>query len=235
MANDDTAVEKQEKNADSQEKSDKENVASTEEGAVEEKQAETPEGDENVVKLEAEIEALKQKADDNWNQFLREKAESENARRRAQKDVENARNFAIEKFVQELLPVKDSLEMGLQASQEKGADVGKLKEGTKLTLKMFNNTVAKFGVEVVDPMGKPFNPEFHQAMTMQESDKKPNVVLAVMQKGYLLNGRLIRPAMVVVSKAKTKGKSKDEDNTKQDKTKNGDGSDKNGTNIDEKA
>jgi len=229
MANDDTAVEKQEKDTDSQEDKVETSEESKESAAAEAK-------DETVAKLEAEIEELKKKADENWNQFLLEKAENENVRRRAQNDIEKAKNFAIERFVQELIPVKDSLEMGLAASKEEGADVAKLREGTELTLKMFADVTAKFGIETVDPLNESFNPEFHQAMTLQESDKKPNTVLAVMQKGYLLNGRLIRPAMVVVSKTMSKESKKDKKDKDKGKDKDSKDQDpKNGTNIDEKA
>ena len=155
--------------------------------------------------LQAQLEDARNKADEHWNQLLRIQAEMENTRRRAERDVEQAHKFALEKFVGELLPVKDSLEMGLGAAAEAGEDkeaVAKLKEGVELTLKMFGSALEKFGVQEVDPDGEPFNPEHHQAMTMQESgDVEPNTVMAVMQKGYLLNDRLVRPAMVVVSKA----------------------------------
>ncbi|NOX93269.1 MAG: nucleotide exchange factor GrpE [Gammaproteobacteria bacterium] len=151
------------------------------------------------------LEDARAKADDHWNQLLRVKADMENTRRRARQDVENAHKFALEKFALELLPIKDSLEMGLMAADgiaENGDATAQLKEGTALTLKMLTAALEKFGIEAVDPTGDTFDPDKHQAMSMQESaEHKPNTVMAVMQKGYQLNERLLRPAMVVVSKA----------------------------------
>ncbi len=148
------------------------------------------------------LEDARSKADDHWNQVLRLQAELENLRKRNQRDLENAHKYALEKFVRELLPVKDSLEMGLAAAAE-GTDesVAKLQEGTELTLKMLQTVLEKFGVEEINPEGQPFDPELHQAMsTVPSEDAEPNMVLSVMQKGYLLNDRLIRPAMVIVTK-----------------------------------
>jgi molecular chaperone GrpE len=151
------------------------------------------------------LEDARAKADEHWDQLLRANAELDNARRRARQDVENAHKYALEKFAQELLPVKDSLEMGLAAAGGEGETAAQLKEGTELTLKMLTAAMEKFGIKAVDPTGQPFNPELHQAMSMQESaDHAPNTVMAVMQKGYQLNDRLIRPAMVVVAKAAEK-------------------------------
>ena len=148
------------------------------------------------------------KADEHWNQLLLAKAETENVRRRARQDTENAHKFALEKFALELLPVKDSLEMGLASATSSNSDadsdetVSHLKEGTELTLKMLTSALEKFGIEALNPVGDTFDPALHQAMTMIESaEHKPNTVMTVMQKGYQLNERLIRPAMVVVSKA----------------------------------
>ncbi len=153
------------------------------------------------------LEDARAKADEHWNQLLRVKADMENTRRRAKQDVENAHKFALEKFALELLPIKDSLEMGLTAADdiaEGGDAMAQLKEGTALTLKMLAAALEKFGIEAVDPVGDTFDPDKHQAMSMQESaEHKPNTVMAVMQKGYQLNERLLRPAMVVVSKAVT--------------------------------
>lgn len=141
------------------------------------------------------------KADDYWNQLLRVRADMENLRRRAERDLENAHKYALERFVGELLPVQDSLEMGLVAASEETADIAKVREGLELTVKMMQSAVQKAGVREIDPQGEKFNPEMHQAMTTQENaDLEPNTVVAVFQKGYLLNERLVRPAMVVVSK-----------------------------------
>ena len=141
------------------------------------------------------------KADEHWDQLMRTRAELENLRKRSQRDLENAHKFALERFSQDLLQVWDSLELGFQAAQDENADVQKLREGTELTLKLLSDVMNKNGVEQIHPEGQPFNPEFHQAMAMQERDDvAPNTVVAVMQKGYLLSGRLLRPAMVMVSK-----------------------------------
>jgi molecular chaperone GrpE len=161
-----------------------------------EREAESPEG------LVALLEDARAKADENWDQLLRARAEMENLRRRHENELEKAHKFALDGFVKELLQVRDSLELGAQAAHGEGADLEKLREGTDLTLKLLSDVMARFGVEQVDPQGEPFNPEVHQAMTMQpRSDVPPNTVVSVMQKGYLLNGRLVRPALVMVSSA----------------------------------
>ena len=171
-----------------------ETAAELEEKAVE------IEAEENS--LEKQLEDAKAQAADNLDQLMRTKAEMENIRRRSEKDVSNARKYALEKFAQELLPVIDSMEMGVAAAQDESADVAKLREGTEMTLKMFETAIEKFGIESVHPHGEAFNPEHHQAMTMVDSpEHEPNTVIDVMQKGYLLNERLVRPAMVVVSSA----------------------------------
>jgi molecular chaperone GrpE len=154
--------------------------------------------DEHLQQQLAEAEA---KAKEHWDQLLRVKAEQENLRRRHEREVENAHKYALERFTQELLPVIDSLEMGAEAAANEGATLEKVREGTELTLKMLLSTIEKFGIKAVHPEGKPFNPEYHQAMSMLESpEHAANTVMSVMQKGYTLNDRLIRPAMVVVSK-----------------------------------
>jgi molecular chaperone GrpE len=158
--------------------------------------------DASVEDLATKIEELEAKAQENWDHFVRTKAEMDNMRRRTERDLENAHKFALERFAQELLPVKDSLELGVAAAQEEGADVAKLLEGTEMTLRMLESAMEKFHIKVVDPLDEPFNPDLHQAMSMIEvADKAPNTVINVMQKGYTLNDRLVRPAMVVVSKA----------------------------------
>ena len=148
------------------------------------------------------LEDARSKADEHWDQLMRTRAELDNLRKRHERDLENAHKFALERFSQELLQVWDSLELGHQAAQDDQTDVQKLREGTELTLKLLGDVMSKHGVEKLDPQGQPFNPEFHQAMTLQERDDvPPNTVVGVIQKGYLLNGRLLRPAMVMVSKA----------------------------------
>ena len=140
-------------------------------------------------------------AQEHLDRALRAQAELENVRRRAERDLAHAHKFALERFVSELLPVRDSLELGLAASAGEGAGTAGIAEGVELTLRMLEQVMDKFGVKAVDPAGDPFNPEFHQAMTMQESDTaESGTVLTVVQKGYLLNERLVRPAMVIVAK-----------------------------------
>ena len=147
------------------------------------------------------LDEARQKADQHYDQLMRAHAELENLKRRHSRDLENAHKFALDRFVAELLGVWDSLELGHSAAQD-AADIDKLREGTELTLKMLGDAMAKFGVEQIDPIQQPFNPEFHQAMSMQpRADVPPNTVVAVVQKGYTLNGRLVRPAMVMVSQA----------------------------------
>ncbi|RDH86119.1 MAG: nucleotide exchange factor GrpE [endosymbiont of Galathealinum brachiosum] len=148
------------------------------------------------------LEQAEKKASENWDQLLRTKAEMDNIRRRTQKDLENAHKFALEKFISEMLAVKDSLEMGVDAAGQENANVENLREGSEMTLNMLSGVFEKFNVVELNPMGEKFNADHHQAMSMQPSDEhEPNTVMAVMQKGYLLNDRLVRPAMVMVSKA----------------------------------
>lgn len=159
----------------------------------------TGQGDQDPVML---LEDARAKADEHWNLYLRTQAELENLRRRAERDVQNAHKFGLEKFVNELLPVMDSMELGMAAANAEEEAVAPLLEGMGLTLKMFHSVLEKMGVTAVNPQNEAFNPAFHQAMSMQETaDAEPNTVLAVMQKGYVLNERLVRPAMVVVAKA----------------------------------
>ena len=146
-----------------------------------------------------QLNTAKSKAEENWDLLLRTKAEMENLRRRTQKDLENAHKFGIEKFVAELLPVMDSMELGLAAEE---VSTESLKEGMTLTINMVSQMFEKFNITSVDPLNEKFDPEFHQAMAAQPTDDvEPNTVMAVMQKGYVLNERLVRPAMVMVSKA----------------------------------
>ncbi len=150
--------------------------------------------------LHALLTDARAKADEHWDQCLRLQADMENLRKRNERDLANAHKFALEKFANALLPVKDSLEMGLLAAVE-NADVAKLVEGSELTLKMFTSAMEKFNVNEINPLNEKFNPEYHEAMSMQERDDvEPNTVVTVVQKGYTLNDRLIRPAMVIVSR-----------------------------------
>jgi len=162
-------------------------------------QEQSPEAE--IAMLHAELEAAKQTIADQKDSVVRAAADVENIRRRSAQDVEKARKFALEKFSNELLPVIDNLERAIEFSDKEDETLKPLLEGINMTVKSFNDAVAKFGVEIVNPQGEQFNPDFHQAMSIQPSnDVSPNTVLAVMQKGYTLNGRLLRPAMVMVSK-----------------------------------
>ena len=152
--------------------------------------------------LGARVLALEEQLAAAQDQSLRVAADMQNVRRRAEQDVEKAHKFALEKFANDLLPVVDSLERGLELSSPNDESIKAVREGMELTLKLFHDTLKRHQVEAVDPHGAPFNPEHHQAMAMEESTHvEPNSVLKVFQKGYLLSGRLLRPAMVVVSKA----------------------------------
>jgi molecular chaperone GrpE len=145
--------------------------------------------------LMEEIASLKE-------QVLRAHADAQNVRRRSEQDVEKARKFALEKFVADLLPVADNLERAIAAGNPDDDTQKAVLEGVTLTLKSLQDTLKKYKVEVVDPAGEPFDPQLHQAMTMVPNpDMEPNTVMDVFQKGYTLNGRLVRPAMVVVSSA----------------------------------
>jgi molecular chaperone GrpE len=156
--------------------------------------------DERIAQLEAELAQLQTGVRDAQ---LRAQAEIENVRRRTEMDIEKAHKFALEKFANELLPVIDSLERALELANKEDEKSASMVEGIELTLKSLLGAVRKFGVEVVGETGVPFNPEVHQAMSMMESeDVEPNHVMMVMQRGYTLNGRLLRPAMVAVAKAK---------------------------------
>ena len=149
---------------------------------------------EAPVDLEAELEAAKEAA-------LRVQADAMDVQRRADQEIEKARKFALERFCGDLLSVVDNLERALESSGDEQGSAS-LAEGVELTRKGFMDVLAKYGVETVDPQGEPFDPETAQAMSMVEQpDVEPNSVVAVMQRGYLLNGRLLRPAMVMVSKA----------------------------------
>lgn len=147
--------------------------------------------------LRQELEEAKAKAEENWNRALRLQADMDNQRRRFEKQVEDAHKFSVQRFVESILPVADSLEMGLQAE----GDLDSIRQGMELTLKQFHSVMDKFKIEAVGTVGEDFNPEFHQAMSMQPNpEAADNTVLAVLQKGYTLSGRTIRPAMVMVCK-----------------------------------
>ena len=152
--------------------------------------------------LVARVRTLEEQLAAAQDQALRVSADMQNVRRRAEQDVEKAHKFALEKFANDLLPVIDSLERGLELTSPDDEAIKPVREGIELTLKLFHDTLKRYQLDVIDPHGAPFNAEHHQAMAMQESTHvEPNSVLKVFQKGYMLNGRLLRPAMVVVSKA----------------------------------
>jgi molecular chaperone GrpE len=161
---------------------------------------------DRVAQLEAALEIANSTIEGQKDSVLRARADMENARRRAEQEVDKARKFALERFAGELLPVLDNLERAMQVADAENEAIKPVVEGVNLTLKSFINVVEKFGMVIVDPQGDAFNPELHQAMSMQETaDFAPNTVMAVMQKGYTLNGRLLRPAMVMVSRAASGG------------------------------
>jgi len=161
---------------------------------------------QRIYELENALSEAQATITEQKDSVLRARADMENARRRADTEVEKARKFALERFAGELLPVIDNLERAIEMGDSENDAVKPLLEGVEMTLKSFASTIEKFGMTQVDPHGQPFNPELHQAMSMQESaDHEPNTVIAVMQKGYELNGRLLRPAMVMVSRAPSSG------------------------------
>ena len=159
----------------------------------------------SIEQLQADLDAAHAQMAEHRDQVLRARAELENARKRNQRDIEKARKYALEEIAAALLEVRDSMELGLNAAQQESADVASLREGMGLTLKLLQQLMDKFHIQPIDPVQQAFNPELHQALTMQESDKlAPNTVISVMQKGYQLKDRLLRPALVTVSKAPQK-------------------------------
>lgn len=162
----------------------------------------TDSNEERIYELEKALADAEAKIKEQQEGVLRARADVENARRRAETEVEKARKFALERFAGELLPVVDNLERAIDVADSDNDVVKPLLEGVEMTLKSFVGTLDKFELKQVNPQGETFDPELHQAMSMQESaDFAPNTVMAVMQKGYTLNGRLLRPAMVMVSRA----------------------------------
>lgn len=167
--------------------------------------AEQPEQAASEASVEQDMEQMVADLAAAKEQVLRTQAEMQNLRRRLERDVENAHKYALEKFVGELLPVVDNLERAIQAIDETNDEFKAVGEGIELTLKSFLDVLDRFKVAPVDPKGESFDPELHQAMSMLElQEVKPNTVIDVFQKGYTLNGRLVRPAMVVVAKPSAK-------------------------------
>lgn len=185
-----------------------ENEALDNENQTAEAQAENTENTEASADAEAKIKELEAAlaqanatVESQKDSVIRAKAEVDNMRRRAAADVDKANKFALEKFASELLPIIDNLERAVQFADKENEAIKPILEGVELTHQSFLSTVTKFGLTVIDPQGETFNPELHQAMSIQENaELPPNSVMAVMQKGYSLNGRLIRPAMVMVTK-----------------------------------
>jgi molecular chaperone GrpE len=176
-------------------------------GAGSEQTAVLPETASQLVELERLQQALseaEERARNHWEQYLRAVAELDNVRKRAQRDVEAANRYGLEKFAAELLPVRDSLELAVQNADR--ADTRSLKQGQEATLQLLKKALEKLGVAVIEPVGEPFDPTRHEAMLAQESTTaEPNSVLKVVQPGYELNGRLLRPARVIVAKAPAPG------------------------------
>jgi molecular chaperone GrpE len=189
-----------------------------EEAAADNSRQDDPSADEGgvdgVVELETgadegvdQIETLKAEAQENWQKYLRSVAEIENLRKRNARDVENARRYGAESLVAAILPVRDSLEAGLKAAAEAAAealDIDSLIEGEQATLRLLDQALESAGVVEIDPEGEPFDPELHEAMSMVPSPTaEPNSVLTVVQKGFALQGRIVRPARVIVARAPT--------------------------------
>ena len=161
---------------------------------------------QRIYELETALSEAQATIKEQQDSVLRARADVENARRRAEMEVEKARKFALERFAGELLPVVDNLERAIELTDGENETVKPLLEGVEMTHKSFLSTIEKFGLSLIDPQGETFNPDLHQAMSMQESaDHAPNTVMAVIQKGYQINGRLLRPAMVMVSRAPSGG------------------------------
>lgn len=155
---------------------------------------------DNTPSLEETLRLAELKAEEHHDAWLRAKAETENVRRRAQEDISKASKFAVERFAGELLPVKDSLEAALGAETP---TIESMKSGTELTLKQLVAAFEKSNLREVNPVGEKFDPHFHQAISMVEAEQEPNTVVTVLQKGYLIADRVLRPALVIVSKPRS--------------------------------
>lgn len=164
-------------------------------------QAEHPQNTSQNEGMAVADTELADKLADREQEILRLHAEMDNLRKRVERDIDNARKFALERFVDGLLPVVDSLEMGIQASENPNTTLETIREGSQMTLNVFMQTLEKFGVTPVHPVGERFNPEHHQAISVQPHEGPADHVVSVMQKGFLLKDRLVRPALVVVSKS----------------------------------
>ncbi|WNJ95864.1 nucleotide exchange factor GrpE [Vibrio ruber] len=203
MSNEENKVKEEELQQESvaQEETEAEVVGS--EADIEWNESDAPEDEQNakIAQLEAALLTSESKVKEQQEAVLRAQAEVENIRRRSEQEIDKARKFALSRFAEELLPVIDNLERAIQAADAENEVIKPLLEGVELTHKTFIGTIEKFGLKEINPEGEAFNPELHQAMSIQESpDHESNTVMFVMQKGYELNGRVVRPAMVMVAK-----------------------------------
>ncbi|QMV13652.1 nucleotide exchange factor GrpE [Vibrio spartinae] len=203
MSNEENKVKEEELQQESvaQEETEAEVVGS--EADIEWNEIDVPEDEQDakIAQLEAALLTSERKVKEQQDAVLRAQAEVENIRRRGEQEVDKARKFALNRFAEELLPVIDNLERAIQAADAENEVVKPLLEGVELTHKTFIDTIEKFGLKEINPEGQAFNPDLHQAMSIQESpDHESNTVMFVMQKGYELNGRVVRPAMVMVAK-----------------------------------
>ncbi len=156
---------------------------------------------EDAESVDAQLARAQETIKDYWDQMMRLRAEIENNRKRAERDVENAHKYALKSFIENLLPVIDSMEMGMAAARAENATLDSIREGSEMTMTMLLQLLEKQGLETIDPLGEKFDPEKHQAISMVEvAEAESNTVVEVMQKGFALNDRLVRPAMVVVAK-----------------------------------
>ncbi|RLA06527.1 MAG: nucleotide exchange factor GrpE [Gammaproteobacteria bacterium] len=165
--------------------------------------AEVEAGAEETVEesIEQQLDKAHATIKEYWEQILRLKAEIENNRKRSVRDIENAHKYALRNFSESLLPIVDSMEMAQKAAEAENASLESIIEGTELTMSMFIQVLEKHGLQELDPIGEKFDPEQHQAISMvEDKSAESNIVVSVMQKGFMLNERLVRPAMVVVSK-----------------------------------
>ncbi|SJN59718.1 heat shock protein GrpE [Vibrio ruber DSM 16370] len=203
MSNEENKVKEEELQQESvaQEETEAEVVGSEADIEWNESDAPEDEQDAKIAQLEAALLTSESKVKEQQEAVLRAQAEVENIRRRSEQEIDKARKFALSRFAEELLPVIDNLERAIQAADAENEVIKPLLEGVELTHKTFIGTIEKFGLKEINPEGEAFNPELHQAMSIQESpDHESNTVMFVMQKGYELNGRVVRPAMVMVAK-----------------------------------
>lgn len=181
---------------------DTQQVSHESEAQTESSDQESSEAPATLEELTAQLAEAQASAEENWDQLLRAKAEVENIRKRAEREASQARKYGLESIARELLPIYDSLNLGLADLEKEDASIGTAREGVKLIAQMMGKLMDQFSIREIDPAGEVFDPEAHQAMSMQETTEQPaNTVIQVLQKGYRLNDRILRPAMVIVAKA----------------------------------